>query len=197
MRKTVGCVLALLLVAITSLACVSRGTYQAAVQARDQMNQELDTAARDLSAINAELSTARNELNSAQSSLTATQAELASASSLATSLQTDLTKSQADLRSLQQNYDVFNAQVKEAQKYWNVVDSLLVLLPALSTGFNMQTMGALGRVVISVGDTGNAQLVAAWEKVTAAINTSGQDAALLDFLTVLGQRLAETRPQTR
>jgi uncharacterized phage infection (PIP) family protein YhgE len=197
MRKSVGCFLSVLLVAITSLACVSRGTYQEAVQARDQLNQQLDTAARDLSATNAELTSARKELDSVQSSLTATQAELAAANSRATTSQTDLAKSQADLRSLQQAYDVFNAQVKEAQKYWNVVDSLLVLLPALSTGFNLQTAGALGRVVGSVRDTGNEQLVAAWEKVTAAINTSGQDAALLDFLAVLGQRLAETRPQTR
>jgi len=197
MRKWVGCFLAVLLVAFTSLACVSRGTYQEAVQARDQLNQQLDTAARDLSATNAELSSARKELDSVQSSLTATQAELAAANSRATTSQTDLAKSQADLRSLQQAYDAFNGQVKEAQKYWNVVDSLLVLLPALGTGFNLQTAGALGRVVGSVRDTGNAQLVAAWEKATAALNTSGQDAALLDFLAVLGQRLAETRPQTR
>ena len=197
MRKTVGCFLALLLVAITSLACVSRGTYQDAVQARDQLTQQLDTAVKDLSAKNAELTSVRKEADTARSSLTATQAELAAANSRATTLQADLTKSQADLRSLQVTYDAFSSQVKEAQKYWNVVDSLLVLLPALSTGFNLQTMGALGRVVTSVGDTGNQQLAAAWEKVTAAINTSGQDTALLDFLTVLGQKLAETRPQTR
>jgi hypothetical protein len=190
MRKSVGCFLAVLLVTITSLACVSRGTYQEAVQARDQLNQKLDTASGELSAANAELSSARKELDSAQSSLTATQAQLAAANAQATT-------SQADLRSLQLTYDVLNAQVKEAQKYWNVVDSLLVLLPALSTGFNLQTMGALGGVAVSVRDTGNQQLAAAWEKVTAAINTSRQDAALLDFLTVLGQRLAETRPQTK
>jgi hypothetical protein len=168
-RKWVGCFLAVLLVAVTSLACVSRGTYQEAVQARDQLNQQLSTVTK--------------ERDGLQSSLSAANADLEAA--------------QGDLRNLQQAYDAFNGQVKEAQKYWDVGESLLLLLQAQGSGSAPQTVVALGKVVISVRDTGNDQLVSSWGKVVAAMNSLGQDAALLDFLALLGQKLAETTPQTK
>ena len=197
MRKWVGCFLAVLLVAITSLACVSRGTYQEAVQARDQLNQQLSTVTGERDGLRSSLSAANAGLSAVKADLEAARAELATANSRAATLQADLTKAQGDLRSLQQAYDAFNSQVKEAQKYWNVVDALLLLLQAQGTGTTAQLVQALGRVVIGVGETGNDQLVASWAKVAAALNTLGQDAALMDFLAVLGQKLAETRPQTK
>jgi chromosome segregation ATPase len=158
---------------------------------RDLLKTQLDKAMADLAA-------AQKASGSSASDLAQLQQAAAAASSERDAARSQLDKANSDLSAAQQSLSTLNASVKSQQTFLDVTIAYLNAKVLADSGADTNSLVvAMQKVGSAVAAAQDSSLKAAWDAIVAASQAQGQtDAAEGDFMKVLAQKLADTKPKT-